>query len=43
MLKKIVIVIGIIIAWEYRHSLVPALESVVSVVVTTGSSILQSV
>jgi hypothetical protein len=41
--KKIVIVLAIIIAWEYRDSIVPAIESVVSIVVETGSSILQSV
>ena len=43
MVKKILIVLSIIILWENRNSIVPALESVVSVVVTTGSSILQSV
>ena len=43
MVKKIVIVLTIIIAWEYRHSIVPAIESVVSIVIETGSSILQSV
>ena len=43
MLKKIMIVIGIIIVWEQRDSIVPVTESVVSYVITTGSSLLQSV
>ena len=42
-MKKIMIVIGIIIAWEQRDSIVPALESVVSYVIATGSSLVQSV
>ena len=41
--KKIVIVIGIIILWECRDSIVPAAESVVTYVIATGSSLLQSV
>jgi hypothetical protein len=43
MVKKIVIVLGIIIAWENRDSIIPGIESVVSIVVETGSSLLQSV
>ncbi len=42
-MKKIMIVIGIIIVWEQRDSIVPALESVVSYVIATGSSLVQSV
>jgi len=42
MVKKIVIVLGIIIAWENRDSIIPGIESVVSIVVETGSSLLQS-
>ena len=41
--KKIMIVLGIIIAWECRQSIVPGIESVVSYVITTGSSFMQSV
>ena len=43
MLKKIMIVLGIIIVWEQRHSIVPVVESVVTYVVATGSSLIQSV
>ena len=43
MLKKILIVLGIIIVWEQRDSIVPGIESVVSYVITTGSSFMQSV
>ena len=43
MLKKIMIVLGIIIAWEQRDSIVPGIESVVSYVIATGSSFMQSV
>ena len=43
MVKKIMIVIGVIIAWENRDSIVPGIESVVTYVMTTGSSLLQSV
>ena len=43
MLKKIMIVIGIIIVWEQRDSIVPAIETGVNMVVSTGSSLLQSV
>ena len=43
MVKKILIVLGIIIAWENRDSIIPGIESVVSIVVETGSSLLQSV
>jgi hypothetical protein len=42
-MRKIIIVLGIIIAWEYRHSIVPAIETVVHTIVATGSSLLQSV
>ena len=42
-LKKIMIVLGIIIVWEQRDSIVPVTESVVSYVITTGSSFIQSV
>ena len=41
--KKILIVLGIIIAWEHRDSIITGIESVVSIVVETGSSLLQSV
>ena len=41
--KKILIVIGIITVWEYKEDILPAIESVVSAVTETGSSILQSV
>ena len=43
MIKKIMIVLGIIIVWEQRDSIVPGIESVVSYVITTGSSFMQSV
>ena len=43
MLKKIMIVIGIIIVWEQRDSIVPVTESVVTYVIRTGSSFIQSV
>jgi 5S rRNA maturation endonuclease (ribonuclease M5) len=42
-LKKIMIVIGIIIVWEGRDSIVPVSESVITYVIATGSSLLQSV
>jgi hypothetical protein len=42
-LKKIMIVIGIIIVWEQRDSIVPVSESVITYVIATGSSLLQSV
>ena len=41
-LKKIMIVIGIIIAWEGRYIILSASESVVTYVTTTGSTLLQS-
>ena len=41
--KKIMIVLGIIIAWECRHDIIPGIESVVSYVIATGSSFMQSV
>ncbi len=43
MLKKIMIVIGIILVWEGRHVILPAIEQGVSYVVSTGSSLLRSV
>ena len=43
MLKKIMIVIGIIIVWEQRDSIVPVVESVVTYVIATGSSFMESV
>ena len=43
MLKKIMIVIGVIIVWEGRQVILPAIETGVSYVVSTGSSLLQSV
>jgi len=42
-MKKIMIVIGIIIVWEQRDSIVPALESVITYVIASGSSFIQSV
>ena len=42
-LKKILIVLGIIILWECRNDIVPGIESVVSYVIATGSSYMQSV
>jgi len=42
-LKKIMIVLGIILVWEGRYVILPAVESVVTYVVATGSSLLQSV
>ena len=41
--KKILIVIGIITVWECRDSIIPVAESVVTYVIATGSSLLQSV
>ena len=43
MLKKIMIVLGIILVWEGRYIILPAIESGVNIVVSTGSSLLQSV
>jgi len=43
MLKKILIVVSIILVWEGRHIILPALEQGVSYVINTGSSMLQSV
>ena len=43
MVKKIMIVIGVIIVWEGRQVILPAIETGVSYVVSTGSSLLQSV
>ena len=43
MLKKIMIVLGIIILWECRKDIVPGIESVVTYVIATGSSFMQSV
>jgi len=42
-LKKIMIVLGVIILWECRDSIVPGIESVVTYVIATGSSFIQSV
>jgi len=42
-MKKIMIVIGIIIVWEGRHVILPAVESVITYVIATGSSFIQSV
>ena len=42
-LKKIIIVLGIIIVWEQRDSIVPVVESVVTYVIATGSSFMESV
>ena len=42
-LKKIMIVLGVIIVWECREDIIPAVESVVTYVIATGSSLLQSV
>jgi len=42
-MKKILIIVGIITLWEYRDSILPAIESVVAQVIATGSSIMQSV
>ena len=43
MIKKIMIVLGIIIVWEQRDSIVPGIEMVVSYVIASGSSFIQSV
>ena len=43
MLKKIITVLVVIILWECRDSIVPGIESVVSYVIGTGSSLMQSV
>ena len=42
-MKKIIIVLVIIIAWEQRDSIVPGIETVVSYVIATGSNLVQSV
>ncbi len=42
-LKKILIVLGIIIVWEGRDSILSVSKSVVTQVITTGSSFIQSV
>ena len=42
-LKKIIIVLGVIIVWEQRDSIVPVVESVVTYVIATGSSFMESV
>ena len=41
MLKKIMIVIGVITVWECRDSIVPGIESVVSYIISNGSSLVQ--
>ena len=43
MLKKIMIVLSVIILWECRDSIVPGIEMIVSYVIATGSSLVQSV
>ena len=43
MLKKIIIVLGIIIVWEGRDSILLVSKSVITDVITTGSSFMQSV
>ena len=43
MIKNIMIVLGIIIAWECRDDIIPGIESVITYVITTGSSLVQSV
>ena len=43
MLKKIMIVLGVIILWECRDDIIPGIESVVSYVIATGSSFIESV
>ena len=42
MIQKIIIVLGVIIAWECRDDIIPGIESLVSYVITTGSSFVQS-
>jgi hypothetical protein len=42
MVKKILIVIGIVTVWECREGILPAIESVVHAITETGSSLLQS-
>ena len=42
-IQKIIIVLGIIIAWECRDSIIPVTESVITYVIATGSSFIQSV
>ena len=43
MIQKIIIVLVVIIAWECRHDIVPGIESLVSYVIATGSSFMESV
>ena len=43
MLKKIMIVVVVIILWEGRHVIFPAIQSVVTAFIETGSSIMESV
>ena len=43
MIKKIMIVLGIIIVWEQRDSITPVVESVITYVIASGSSFIQSV
>jgi hypothetical protein len=40
-MKKILIVLSVIIAWECRDSVVPGIESVIAYVMTIGSSLLR--
>ena len=42
MIKKIIIVLGIIIVWEGRDSILSVSKSVITDVITTGSSFVQS-
>ncbi len=43
MVKKIIPILVVIVLWECRNDIVPGIESVVSYVIATGSSLLQSV
>ena len=43
MIQKIIIVLGIIIAWEQRDSIVPGIESVITYVIATGSNLVESI
>ena len=42
MIKKIMIVLGIIIVWEGRDSILSVSKSVITDVIATGSSFVQS-
>ncbi len=43
MLKKIMIVAFVIILWEGREVIFPAIQSVVTAFIETGSSVMESV